>query len=550
MKAKPKSSRRRAAELLAAEQVGAAELGAEVDLQPGILVEFRHGLGDLVQLSIFLAHLHAEVRGVPIDVVCEAGRALSKTRFERCRFGFGDPRHDRTRYRQVLSLGWEDCAEDVDGWPSTKTLRCVKDTLRLPLRPEFWRYTCEVNELTRMRASRYLASVTGCDDGEDGRFPAVLIHNRGYSSRMNKDVPGEMVRKIIDHCHARQLAVVLLDLEAESPLVDQKTVFAPVRGHPVWQRPGSADPETMLALIDGAALMIGIDSGPLHLAGCSSTPSIGMWTHHHPIRFFDFADNVVHLVPPGHARLAPGPRSVKTFQERYRHVVYGDLPAAVCEQLDQLVTVGIRAEAPHSEALKGLCATDFEEDYYREHLLSGLDYLGHGEWQLQYGRWLARALGWKGRRVLDVGCACGSILRGLGEAGMVVQGVDVSRFMVGHGSQKWPDMARLMHVADAADLSIFPARSWHGIHTAQVAEHWKPERVPMILRELARVTAPGGLWFCASIRSNCSRGTAVRWPTKIRPTCASFHANGGSTSLPTRDGRTQPAITSKRCAPT
>jgi hypothetical protein len=29
-----------------------------------------------------------------------------------------------------------------------------------------------------------------------------------------------------------------------------------------------------------------------------------------------------------------------------------------------------------------------------------------------------------------------------------------------------------------------------------VAEHWKPEMVPLILRELARVVRPGGLLFC------------------------------------------------------
>src|SRR5262249_35606636 len=103
------------------------------------------------------------------------------------------------------------------------------------------------------------------------------------------------------------------------------------------------------------------------------------------------------------------------------------------------------------------------------------DYLGFGDWQRQYGRWLVESLGWKGQRVLDVGCACGSVLRGLGEAGAVVQGVDVSEHMVGLGRQTWPDMAPLLHVCDAVNLHLFGEACWDGLHSGQVAEHFKPE---------------------------------------------------------------------------
>src|SRR5262249_7138638 len=143
--------------------------------------------------------------------------------------------------------------------------------------------------------------------------------------------------------------------------------------------------------------------------------------------------------------------------------------------------------------LKELRSTHYGEAYYREHRLAGLDYLGFGDWQRGYGRWLVEALRWKGRRVLDVGCACGSILRGLGEAGAVVQGVDVNEYMVRLGREKWPDMAPLLFVCDCVHLHPFADGSWEGVHTAQVAEHWKPDLVPQILRELARVVKPGGL---------------------------------------------------------
>lgn len=69
--------------------------------------------------------------------------------------------------------------------------------------------------------------------------------------------------------------------------------------------------------------------------------------------------------------------------------------------------------------------------------------------------------------------------------------------MVQLGRRQWPDMGRLLHVCDAVNLHLFADEAWNALHSAQVAEHWKPELVPFILRELRRVMAKGGTFFCA-----------------------------------------------------
>ncbi len=77
--------------------------------------------------------------------------------------------------------------------------------------------------------------------------------------------------------------------------------------------------------------MIGVDSGPLHVAAATSTPTIGVWTGHHPLHYFGHADNVTHLVPEDHVRLLRGDRNAgaKYFRERYRFQTYRDLSAAL-----------------------------------------------------------------------------------------------------------------------------------------------------------------------------------------------------------------------------
>jgi ADP-heptose:LPS heptosyltransferase/SAM-dependent methyltransferase len=143
------------------------------------------------------------------------------------------------------------------------------------------------------------------------------------------------------------------------------------------------------------------------------------------------------------------------------------------------------------------------EPYYQERKRAGLDYLAYGDWQRDYGRWLVQSLGWHGKRVLDVGCACGAILRGLTEAGALVQGVDINEYMIALGREQWPALADKLFVCDAVNLHPFPDAAFDAVHAAQAAGEWKPDLVPHILQELARVTASRGvLFWCLDRHAN------------------------------------------------
>lgn len=140
-----------------------------------------------------------------------------------------------------------------------------------------------------------------------------------------------------------------------------------------------------------------------------------------------------------------------------------------------------------------LTATSFDRQYYEEHKATGLDYLGHGDWQLHYGRWLTDVLPWRDRRVLDVGCACGSIAQGLRMAGILACGIDCNNHAIGLGREAFPDLP--LWVCDTVNLHLFADASLDGIHSNQAAEHFRPDLVPFILREWRRVLRPGGLIF-------------------------------------------------------
>ncbi len=460
-----------------------------------VLIEFRHGLGDAVQLTVVLAHLRHYHPDWHIEVASLVGKhSAHRGLCERCIVIDREPVR-RAAYDQAFTLDWHESRTDSPDWPSTKPTRCLREVFGLEPIPELCRYTIHCSDEARERAQRYLAEL--CPQGaREGRYPVMLLHYQGNTSGPRKDLDHDLAHEVCDTAIRCGFVPVVLDWDRRSPLPDGATIHNPGAEHELWGRLGTGDAETLAALIEASALLVGVDSGPLHVAGATSTPAIGVWTAHHPVHYFDLADNVIHLVPADHARLAAGSRAVRCFETLYRHRVYSKLGIELPALVESLLTGTDFEQAANRRFLNSLHTTAYDQRYYREHKLAGLDYLGYGDWQQQYGRWLVETLGWKGKPVLDVGCACGSILRGLGQAGAVVQGVDLCEHMIRLGREKWPDMAAQLFVCDAVNLHLFADGALDGIHTAQVAEHWKPELVPFILRELHRVTVPEGLLFC------------------------------------------------------
>jgi len=465
-----------------------------------ILIQFRHGLGDAVQLTAVLKHLRRLHPGWRVDVASLRGKHSCYSSLADNVYVLDEDRLDHTQFDQVYPLDWHEADQDYPRWPSTKVTRCLLEIFRIAPSEDLCRYSIEIPEAARRSASRYLAEVTAQPPDANGKFRAVLIHYQGNTSQSKKNLPHAAIQLVCEDVIREGFTPVILDWDQRSPLVNQETIFNPASSHPLWMGQNTGDAAVIAALVESSALMIGIDSGPLHVAGATGTPAIGVWTAHHPVRYFDLADNVIHLVPQNHADRAPGPRSLKYFEDHYRHHVYRDLATElrsyVLAQITREDEPEVRSKLSNREFLKKLSATSYDEQYYQEHRDAGLDYLAYGSWQAEYCRWLTDTLGLSGKHLLDAGCACGSIVRGFAEAGVVTDGVDLNEYMILQGRAQWPELAKRLHICDAVNLHLFEDEQFDVVHSAQVAEHWKPELVPCILRELQRVTKPRGLFVC------------------------------------------------------
>lgn len=371
-----------------------------------------------------------------------------------------------------------------------------------------------VGHVARARAAAYLRNVI-LAESRDGRFPAVCIHYEQRTTGVRNGLAHATVENLCHTILARGYVPIVLDWESCNPLPDQRTIFAPrVYDGDLWGNAAPGDPEMLAALIGQSTLMVGADGGPLRVAGATDTPTVGIWTDSHPVAKFAASPNVLHLVPVDHARQLSSAEDQQRFYEQYAHRTYNDLD----EELPGIVAEHLVAGA-RRDALLGLTTERFDASYYDEHKTSGLDYLIYIDWQRNYGQWLTGALNWKGRRVLDVGCACGAIVRGFVEAGANMQGVDVNEHMIRAGRHEWAELDKQLFICDAVNLHLFSDMTFDGLHSTQVAEHWKPELVPFVLRELRRVTRPGGLFFCcldtAELFARQGRDAAREDPTHV-----------------------------------
>ncbi|HEY3967087.1 MAG TPA: hypothetical protein VGM05_21180, partial [Planctomycetaceae bacterium] len=292
-----------------------------------VLIRFRHGLGDAVQLTVVLRHLAAERPDWSIDVQTQTGK---ETAFRGlCRRAFCRDRDRQKNYDLVFDLDWPEPAEaygcDV---PATKAERCLREVFQISPRKELCSYLVRVDAESQVRAENYARSIATCND--NGRYRVVLVHYEGNTATSAKNLIHDEVADVCRLVHQSGYIPVILDWDDRSPLPrDMPEIVCPDSRHSLWMGLGVGDAATITALAALSTLCIGIDSGPQKCFGASGSPTIAVWRGHHPINYYGLNPNVRHLVPHDHARLIYGDQAARErgnriFAEVYKFSTYSE----------------------------------------------------------------------------------------------------------------------------------------------------------------------------------------------------------------------------------
>ena len=183
------------------------------------------------------------------------------------------------------------------GWAGNK-IGCNLNRSPLPTvgdTDELWRELCEpcdltagIPDATRDKVRRFLNALPR---------PVVLFHGTGNSGQRRKSLPiafqAQFYRELLDRMHG---TLITLDWDDRVPRLANYRVRH-------LDSFGQCSAVELLALIGHADLMIGVDSGPLHVASLTSTPTVGVWqSGHYPSTYSVPRAEQLNLVLRSHTR--------------------------------------------------------------------------------------------------------------------------------------------------------------------------------------------------------------------------------------------------------
>jgi ADP-heptose:LPS heptosyltransferase len=294
-----------------------------------MLLSWPHGLGDSVQGTVVLRHIHHYYPQWRIDCEIKHGHTVFHRLARRTYLMGTAPTHGK--YDLVRALSWLDPDQSYADSPSTKAERCLREVFHLQPIEELCRYQITPDRRARARARKFARELGG---------PFALIHHEGNSAANAKYMTARTMRAVVAEIRAAGLIPVLLDWDYRSELLGEPGVVNAPAGHWLWGgEHGTGDGATIAALASLSRLNIGIDSGPGHIFGAVDTPAIITWRHHHPVNYYCLAPNVLHVLRRGHEKYIRGDRAagLEYFHRRYRHVeidVYRlDLPGIVKQEI-------------------------------------------------------------------------------------------------------------------------------------------------------------------------------------------------------------------------
>jgi hypothetical protein len=240
-------------------------------------VSFPHGLGDCVyfahQLPLY------QRRGHEVRVQCNPDK--------RCLFP-APFLAENSQPQPAAKVAWNHAQtleglDDTNHWQANKAFANISvapmPDIGLPeaaLWEEFARVRIDLRD--RIPASAKETVSTYFSELEK---PVILLHTKGNSFQQAKSVPDalavEIYREIIDQTGG---TLILLDWDNRVPHIAHGRIKHLTDD---WKR---LSVEELLAAVHQADLVVGIDSGPLHLCRYTDTPSVGLWfSGHHPAKY-------------------------------------------------------------------------------------------------------------------------------------------------------------------------------------------------------------------------------------------------------------------------
>ncbi len=312
-----------------------------------VLFIMRHGVGDTIQFSIILKHVKKYRPSWEVDVVAPRGK--NDLLVGLCNNVLSPDNFNESSYDEIFNFRWWEASMRTSEAclayqvPATKVTKSLVEYLNIEPDRDLFGYETAIPSNNRLLAKRYLKKIP---------FQKYVgFHYQGLTSTHKKNVNEDAIKRISRELSHLGFGSVVFDWDAKEKISNGTTIFRPGKLDPVWEGKKHGSNSTLAALIEQMDLFIGIDSGPLHIAGATNTPSIALWKDHHPIHYYDFSDNVIHLLPRNSKRLINHNKQdvrngVETFfKNEYNYLYYDDLEKSIFETITKQIEEKLLCES-------------------------------------------------------------------------------------------------------------------------------------------------------------------------------------------------------------
>jgi FkbM family methyltransferase len=295
------------------------------------LYHWKCGLGDAVQLAAVLRVQRRLQPQTVLDTLTAPGQASCFADVAHKAMTEGQDTWSRRDYDRVLETDWPECPRVLLGVPSTKMeWYCLRKFRQLP-QPSECHYAFLVRPAARERVEAWLRAQGAGRPGEGGRYNVLAVHATGSSPTTARDLTATETAGVLAAAREAGLVPLLLDWHSRHPAAGDPGVLCPRRDDPLWGGQLGPDAEILAALLGMVRIVVAIDSGPLHVAAATTTPTLACWVRHHPLHYVPPTETVRNFVPADHERYIRPNRALglSYFAEHYRYERYTHLLTAL-----------------------------------------------------------------------------------------------------------------------------------------------------------------------------------------------------------------------------
>lgn len=260
---------------------------------PELKIKFdRHGLGDCIHFA-HAVQLYKS-RGYDVTMQVEKNkRFIWEVAGVKIAQGNNFPDHSYHYPHGFDDLSLEDCETNKVAFGLQNEVMPKLADLGAT-RQELWDELCNA----RLSAIPFL-SKAAIDEAE--KFlegmprPIICFHSRGTNWHERKSIPTEVAfETILQLLSKTGGSVIVLDYDHRAPMVGHARCKGII---PSW---GMIGVDRLCALLERTDLLIGIDSGPFHVASLAGTKSLGVFRSLHPNRVCLPSPNALYLVSDRH----------------------------------------------------------------------------------------------------------------------------------------------------------------------------------------------------------------------------------------------------------